>query len=174
MWPKFVCCVGINFVILPPTRLVQLVSAFSPVSGLFYNPPLNIYGQTRPLLILSLQLIWNKNSFKLSMTGFEPGVSGVRIKSPHLLTALGGRHRSVVSSAPTILQPRVRIPSSPSTLFFKIVLFKLYRENKQKEAGIGPFFFVHKDKVLQKNINWHQQESNKEHQSWWDQHWPTL
>ena len=87
------------------------------------------------------------------MTGFEPGVSGVRIKSPHLLTALGGRHRSVVSSAPTILQPSVRIPSSPSTLFFKIVLFKLYRENKQKEAGIGPFFFVHKDKVLQKNIN---------------------
>ena len=29
----------------------------------------------------------------------------------------GGRHSSVVSSAPTILRPRVRIPSTPSTLF---------------------------------------------------------
>ena len=28
----------------------------------------------------------------------------------------GGHHSSVVSSAPTILQPRVRIPSTPSTL----------------------------------------------------------
>ena len=29
----------------------------------------------------------------------------------------GGRHSSVVLSAPTILQPRVQIPSTPSTLF---------------------------------------------------------
>ena len=29
----------------------------------------------------------------------------------------GGSHSSVVSSAPTILQPRVRIPSTPSMLF---------------------------------------------------------
>ena len=29
----------------------------------------------------------------------------------------GGRHSSVVSSAPTILRPRVRIPSTPSMLF---------------------------------------------------------
>ena len=56
----------------------------------------------------------------------------------------GGRHSSMVLSAPTILRrPWVRIPSTPSTLF-QFVLLKLYREkneNKQKEAGIGPFFF---------------------------------
>ena len=49
----------------------------------------------------------------------------------------GGRHSSVVSSAPTILRPRVRIPS-----FFQFVLLKLWwekDENKQKVAGIGPF-----------------------------------
>ena len=33
------------------------------------------------------------------------------------LVLLGGRHSSVVSSAPTILRPRVRIPSTPSMLF---------------------------------------------------------
>ena len=31
-----------------------------------------------------------------------------------------GRHSSVVSSEPTILQPWVRIPSTPSTLFFNL------------------------------------------------------
>ena len=54
----------------------------------------------------------------------------------------GGRHSSAVLSAPTILRPWVRIPSTPSMLF-QFVLLKLYRENnenkKQKEAGIGPF-----------------------------------
>ena len=33
------------------------------------------------------------------------------------LSYTGGRHSSVVLSAPTILWPRVRIPSTPSTLF---------------------------------------------------------
>ena len=54
---------------------------------------------------------------------------------------LGGRHCSVVSSAPTILRPWVRIPSTPSMLFsicIEIVMRK--NKNKQKEAGIGPFF----------------------------------
>ena len=50
----------------------------------------------------------------------------------------GGRHSSVVSFAPTILWPRVRIPSTPSMLF-QFVFLKLYQENKQKEAGIYPF-----------------------------------
>ena len=36
----------------------------------------------------------------------------------------GGRHSSVVSSAPTILRPRVQIPSTPSMLF-QFVLLKL-------------------------------------------------
>ena len=50
------------------------------------------------------------------------------------------RHGSVVSSAPTILQPPVRIPSTPSTLFS--IFMQLWwekNENRQKEAGIGPF-----------------------------------
>ena len=53
-----------------------------------------------------------------------------------------GRHSSVVSSAPTILRLWVRIPSTPSTLF-QFVLLRLQHEkdeNKQKKAGIGPFF----------------------------------
>ena len=32
-------------------------------------------------------------------------------------SVLGGHHSSVVSSAPTILRPQVRIPSTPSMLF---------------------------------------------------------
>ena len=53
----------------------------------------------------------------------------------------GGRHSSVVSSAPTILHPWVQIPSTPSVLF-QFLLLKLWWEkddNKQKEAEIGPF-----------------------------------
>ena len=34
-----------------------------------------------------------------------------------------GRHSSVVSSAPTILRPRVRIPSTPSMLFQFVIDF---------------------------------------------------
>ena len=52
---------------------------------------------------------------------------------------MGGHHSSVVLSAPTILRPRVQIPSTPSMLF-QFVLLKLYRENnenKQKEAGMA-------------------------------------
>ena len=57
-------------------------------------------------------------------------------------TPWGGCHSSVVSSAPTILRPQVRIPSTPSMLYsicIEIVMRKK-NENKQKEAGIGPFF----------------------------------
>ena len=49
---------------------------------------------------------------------------------------LGGRHSSVVLSAPTILPSQVRIPNTPSTLFsiyiIEIVIKK--DQNKQKEA----------------------------------------
>ena len=41
-----------------------------------------------------------------------------------MLYKISGRHSSVVLSVPTILRPRVRIPSSPSMLFFN-----LYRWN---------------------------------------------
>ena len=51
-------------------------------------------------------------------------------------------HSSVDSSAPTILLPRVQVPSTPSTNCY--IVFMLYlscekNENKQKEAGFGPF-----------------------------------
>ena len=57
---------------------------------------------------------------------------------------MGYRHSSVDLSVPTILAPRVRVPSTPSTLF-SFIVFVLYlsrekNENKQKEAGVCPFF----------------------------------
>ena len=54
------------------------------------------------------------------------------------VTHLGSRHSSLDLSAPTILQPKVQIPSTTSTLFQNI--FELWcekDESKQKEAGIG-------------------------------------
>ena len=56
---------------------------------------------------------------------------------------MGCRHSSVESSAPTILPPWVQVPSTPSMLLLFIVIV-LYlscekNENKQKEAGFGPF-----------------------------------
>ena len=53
----------------------------------------------------------------------------------------GGRHSSVVSSAPTIPGPGFE-SQAHHLCFFQFVLLKLYPENnknKQKEAGIGPF-----------------------------------
>ena len=57
-------------------------------------------------------------------------------------------HCSVVSSVPTILWPRVRIPCTPCTLY-SICIVEMETlidewekdENKQKEAGIGRYFF---------------------------------
>ena len=50
-------------------------------------------------------------------------------------------HSSVDSSAPSILPPRVRIPSTQSMLFSSYIWIVTCRkdENKQKEAEIGPF-----------------------------------
>ena len=55
---------------------------------------------------------------------------------------LGGRHISVVSSAPTILRPRVRIPSTPSTLFSICIEIVSRKERKQtkKRPGLARFF----------------------------------
>ena len=56
----------------------------------------------------------------------------------------GCRHSSVDSSAPTILLPRVRVPSTSSTLFhlqYLCYIFHVKRMKiKQKEARFGPFF----------------------------------
>ena len=61
----------------------------------------------------------------------------------------GCHHSSVDLSSPSILPPQVRVPSTPSTLFSIYIVQIVYLsfelecekyENKQKEAGIGPFF----------------------------------
>ena len=52
------------------------------------------------------------------------------------------RHSSVDSSLPSILPPRVQVPSTPSA-FLSIYIWIVScgkDENKQKEAGIGQFF----------------------------------
>ena len=56
---------------------------------------------------------------------------------------LGCRHSLVDSSAPTILLPWVRVPSTPSTLL-SFLVFVVYlpcenNENKQKDVGFGQF-----------------------------------
>ena len=58
---------------------------------------------------------------------------------------MGCRCSSVDSSAPTILPPRVRVPSTPSTLFIVKICTMLslcWERTKinKKEAGFGPFF----------------------------------
>ena len=56
----------------------------------------------------------------------------------------GCSHSSVDSSASTILLIWVQVPSTPSTLlsFMEFVLYLTCEKNKnkQKEAGLGPFF----------------------------------
>ena len=53
---------------------------------------------------------------------------------------MGGRHNSVVLSAPTILWPWVQIPSTPSMLFLICIEIVARKEKiNKKEAGIGPF-----------------------------------
>ena len=69
----------------------------------------------------------------------NPKTSIYNLQVTWISVFLGGRHSSVVSSAPTILRSRVWIPSTPSTPF-QFVLFKMQweqNENKQKDAGIG-------------------------------------
>ena len=67
------------------------------------------------------------------------------VVSVHTNNKIGGcRHSSVDSPAPTIMPPRVRVPSTPSMLL-SFIVFVVYlscekNENKQKEAGYGPFF----------------------------------
>ena len=59
------------------------------------------------------------------------------------IKTLGCHRRSVELSAPTILLPRVQVPSTPFMLlsFIELVLYLLCEkiENKQKEARFGPF-----------------------------------
>ena len=65
------------------------------------------------------------------------------IKIHFLPLKKGGRHSSVVLSAPTILRPRVWIPSTPSTLFLYLYYWncneKITKINK-KRPGLAHFF----------------------------------
>ena len=67
----------------------------------------------------------------------------------YLQLPVGCRYSSVDSSAPSIMPPRVQVQSTPSTLFSIYIVQIVYlsfelecekNKNKQKEAGIGPFF----------------------------------
>ena len=68
-----------------------------------------------------------------------------------LLLCVGGRNSSVVLSPPAILQPRVRIPSTPSMLFFNLYYLncieKIMKINK-KRPGLAHF---KKDKTIDQN-----------------------
>ena len=107
---------------------------------------------------LGNSLLHRENSI-LPMTGFELRTSRVgsgrstncawTINHKWLLQQSYARIRFVRSGVaiaqwPTILPPRVWVPSTPSTLL-SFTVFVLYlscekNENKQKEAGFGPFF----------------------------------
>ena len=50
-------------------------------------------------------------------------------------TPWGGRHSSVVSSAPTILWPQVRIPSTPSMLYSICIEIVMRKKNENKKRG---------------------------------------
>ena len=61
---------------------------------------------------------------------------------------LGCRHNSVDSSAPSILPPQVRVPSTPSMLFSIYIVQTVYlsiefecekNKNKQKRPGLAHF-----------------------------------
>ena len=82
---------------------------------------------------------------------FDIGISRASLHRPsahptlHLLlvkrSISGCRHSSVDSSAPSILLPRVQVPSTPSMLLS--IYIDLCHEEKtkiNKKAGIGPFF----------------------------------
>ena len=69
-------------------------------------------------------------------------------RSPKWVLFLGCCHSSVDSSAPSIMLPQVRVPSTPSMLFSIYIKFKLYncnlnwnvkRTNINKKRPIGPF-----------------------------------
>ena len=63
-------------------------------------------------------------------------------KSSFSLFSLGGRHSSVVSSAPTILRLRVQIPSTPSMLFLICIIEIVTRKERkwnQKRPELAQF-----------------------------------
>ena len=71
---------------------------------------------------------------------------------------MGCRHSSVDSSVPINLPPQVRVPSMSSMLSSFIIKIVLYwscekNENKQKEAGFGPFLKKKRETGNDKNTD---------------------
>ena len=52
---------------------------------------------------------------------------------------MGGRHSSVVSSAPTILRPGFKPQAHHLRFFFNLYYCNMKKDENKKEAGIGPF-----------------------------------
>ena len=81
--------------------------------------------------------------------------------------------------APTILRSRVRIPSTPSTLFQFYTVELLYQcllllerekdENKQKDSGIDPFFTKNLGLFNKTSCTWVPKSLLE--QSTWKTHW---
>ena len=71
--------------------------------------------------------VWNdrKETIHKSDRGWHNLLKNVHIWGSH--------HSSVISSAPTSLQPRVRIPSTQSTLFQYVVHFETVRMKINKK-----------------------------------------
>ena len=89
--------------------------------------------------------------FEKIITGLvDKGIIYAKVQEVHKNWQCGCRHGSVDLSVPTNLPPLVWVPSTPSMLFSFIVkicaIFVLREnENKQKEAGFGPFKKLTKD-----------------------------
>ena len=73
---------------------------------------------------------------------------------------LGCRHSSVDSSAPSIMPPRVRLPSTPSMLLSFIVKFVLYlsllcekNENKPKRGRVWPILKKQRQNWVSRVVN---------------------
>ena len=87
------------------------------------------------------------------------GYSKIFKRSECLKQAMGCRHGSVDSSVPSILPPRVRVPSTPSMLLsiyilqFTIYILHLEKMKIKREVGIGPFF-LKKHKILSGNFSY--------------------
>ena len=78
----------------------------------------------------------------------------VKLSEHQQIQTLGCHHSSLDLSAPTILLPRVRVPSSSSTLL-SFIVFVLYllcekNKNKQKEAEFGQ----EKIQTLEETFEW--------------------
>ena len=95
-----------------------------------------------PLQLLKENWKLNANLFKRWDTFFYI-ITPSKNEFGHLFNTLyfmGGRHISVVSSEPTILRPRFRIPSTPSMLLsfcIKIVIDIEMRKGWKKRPGLA-------------------------------------